>query len=244
MIAEIAVGQSKSSASLIDTMGDIDFVVNTAKRINAVPLRELELRLPEFVKMRSRNAFVLGGVLERIRREKFWNPGSRHANNALFERWVEETCHYSGRRARYLISVYTGLVQAAMPESQVSGIGWSKLRLIAPLLKPVNSGDTEALEANRAYNDELVALARGKSRKALEAALKSRSVTGEVADAETERQPRHYVFTVQQDEAGAVDAALAKIADETGLTGGAALVHMATLINASAADARARQVLN
>jgi hypothetical protein len=111
MIGEIEVG--KAGKAIIDSR----FIADTVKRINEMPLSELESRLPEFVQRRNQNAFVLGGVLERIRREKFWNPGAKQPKNALFERWVEETCHYSGRKARYLISVYLGLV-------------WSKQRFL------------------------------------------------------------------------------------------------------------------
>ncbi len=138
MIAEIALQKpekANGAEPLIKPATDADFIVDTVKQINETPLSELEARLPEFIQRRHQNAFVLGGVLERIRREKFWNPGSRQPKNALFERWVEDTCHYSGRKARYLISVYVGLVAAAIPSSKVSDVGWSKLRTIAPLIK-------------------------------------------------------------------------------------------------------------
>jgi len=239
MITEIAVNKpqkAKGSVSLVETMTGLDFIVDTAKRINEMSLSELQSRLPEFIQRRNQNAFVLGGVLERIRREKFWNPGSKQSQNASFERWVEETCHYSGRKARYLISVYVGLVQAAIPSSTISGIGWSKLRMIAPLLRPINGSDARAVRANRAHNDELVKLACKKSRKGLEAALKSTSTQAEafLTRDETNKR-RRFVFQVQPDDAEVVNAALAKIAKEAGHTGGAALVYMAKIIDVGGA---------
>ncbi len=236
MIAEIAVSQAeepRGSVSLIENLSGLQFIVDTAKRINKVPLAELEAKLPEFIQRRNQNAFVLGGVLERIRREKFWNPGSRRPKNACFEHWVEETCHYSGRKARYLISVYTGLVEAAIPSARISSVGWSKLRMIAPLLRPANGADAAETEDNKVYNEQLVTLACSKSRKALEGALKRLSPDTEVAPAvcAPKPKPRQYVFKVSPDDAGVVDAALAKIAKEGGHTGGAALVVMANAIN-------------
>ena len=96
MITELALNRTEhthGSGSLIGTATELDFILGTVKRINAIPLSELEAKVPEFIQRRNENAFVLGGVLERIRREKFWNPGSKNPNKALFERWVEETCH-------------------------------------------------------------------------------------------------------------------------------------------------------
>lgn len=235
MITEIALNtreESKGSASLIETVTETDFIMGTVKRINAIPLSELESRVPEFIQKRNENAFVLGGVLERIRREKFWNPGSRHPKNALFERWVEETCHYSGRKARYLISVYVGLVQAAIPSSKISGVGWSKLRLIAPLLKPIDGDSCGDIEENKAHNEQLIRLARRKSRKALESALRFAPINKQLvkSDERLERKPKQYVFKVREEEAHIVDAALEKLEQETGSIGGDALVEMAKAV--------------
>jgi hypothetical protein len=214
---------------IVDTVHS-DFIRDTVKRINETPLGELEARLPEFIQRRSQNAFVLGGVLERIRREKFWNPGSKQAKNALFERWVEDTFDYSGRKARYLISVYLGLARAAIPASKVSELGWSKLRMIAPLLRAANGNDQA--DDSRAYNEELLRLARRKSRRALEAVLRSEFANGESSSKQhaPKHEPRRYVFRIQDDAAEVVDAALETIAKETGHSGGAALVDLAKTI--------------
>lgn len=233
MISEIALVKSKTQGSaslLVEPALVPDLIVDTAKRVDEMPLSELEAKLPEYIQRNNQNAFVLGGVLERIRRERFWNPGSRQPQNALFERWVEDTCHYSGRKARYLISVYVGLVQAAIPWSSIADIGWSKLRMIAPLLQPLRGGDAE-IRKKKSHNDELVRLARGKSRKALEASLKSASTGRTLAStaAETKSKARRYSFKVR-DGADVVDAALEMIAKQTGHTGGAALVDMANAI--------------
>jgi hypothetical protein len=234
MIAEIALNRfdkTRGSVRYVEPGSQSDFIMDTVKRIYDTPLDELESRLPEYIQKRNQNAFVLGGVLERIRREKFWNPGSGHAKNALFERWVEDTCHYSGRKARYLISVYLGLVHAAIPSSMVSEVGWSKLRMIAPLLRPIRGQDADTVSERKAQNDELLRLARRKSRKALEAALRSMSENGEPFEHESTRAPRRYVFKIQSDAAEAVDTALDLIAKETGHTGGAALVDLAKSID-------------
>ena len=102
-----------------------------------------------------------------------------------------------------------------------------------PLLRPVSGEDSEAVAESRTHNEALVKLARRKSRKALEAALKSAAPDGKLSavEDETRRATRRYVFKVQDDATEVVDAALKKIAKETGHTGGAALVDKANAID-------------
>ena len=231
---DMDVEKAGASGLRLEAIAGANFIMETVKLINETSVSELESKLPEFVQKRNQNAFVLGGVLEKIRRERFWNPGSRRAQNALFEHWVEETCHYSGRKARYLISVYVGLVQAAIPSTKVLEIGWSKLRVIAPFLRPISGENVETMSESKAFNEQLLRMARRKPRKALEAALRSLApdVKSVPADDTMSHTARRFIFNVKDDDAGLVAAALEKIERTTGHTGAAALVDMASAIDA------------
>ncbi len=54
-----------------------NFFVDTAKRVNEISLCQLEFLVPKFIETREQDALLRGAMLERMRREKFWNPGSR-----------------------------------------------------------------------------------------------------------------------------------------------------------------------
>ena len=71
MIAEIAVNRPEKAKTLrapSKPVAQADFIAETVKHISEMSLEELESRVPMLIQRREQDTFVLGGMLERIRR--------------------------------------------------------------------------------------------------------------------------------------------------------------------------------
>lgn len=149
-----------------------DVVADTVAWVEGLSVEDAEAVTAELIEARELDTFKLGGVLDRVKREKFWNPGSKGPSNESFAWWVEQVHSFSARKARYLIGVYNGIVDSETKWEKVSKIPWTKLRMIAPLLKSLDSLTGDARAKARAANDKLIKLARIHSRSGLEIKLK------------------------------------------------------------------------
>lgn len=74
------------------------------------------------------NYFKLGGILKLIQSQQ-WYEGY-----ASFDQFVLEKFGFQVRKAHYLISIYTNLVDKQIPWEKVSTLGWTKLKDLAPIL--------------------------------------------------------------------------------------------------------------
>jgi hypothetical protein len=78
--------------------------------------------------------FKLGGILSKINGEK-WTEGYGSFNDML----AAEFPTLKRRKAFYLMSIYTNLVEAEIKWSQVGHLGWTKLKELAPILTKENA---------------------------------------------------------------------------------------------------------
>jgi hypothetical protein len=80
------------------------------------------------------NYFKLGGVLKVIN-ENSWFEGYESFDIFVFERFG-----FQSRKARYLISIYTELVEKQIPWDKVGPLGWTKVKdlAVAGVLTPEN----------------------------------------------------------------------------------------------------------
>ena len=74
------------------------------------------------------NFFELGGVLSRI------NENSWFENFGDFAEFVYQKYGFKKRKADYLIQIYKDLVGKQIPWEKVSGLGWTKLKDLSPIL--------------------------------------------------------------------------------------------------------------
>lgn len=81
------------------------------------------------------NQFYLGGLLALVQSNEYWKAGGGHAN---FKAFIEDKYGIQYRKAMYLISIYTNLVNSGVHWNQVSAVGWTKLKEIAHLLTKDN----------------------------------------------------------------------------------------------------------
>lgn len=94
---------------------------------------EIESRIDTLLNTEGMNDFVLGGLLQKLSEKgEFGDQRSfRDHVEARFEK-------LKFRKARYLMQLYNGLVQAGIGWGEVSDIGWTKLIELLPVLTPEN----------------------------------------------------------------------------------------------------------
>ena len=142
------------------------------------------------------NYFKLGGVLKLI------NDNSWFEGFPSFDDFVYEKYGFQGRKARYLVSIYDNLVTKQIPWEKVSGLGWTKLKDLAPILTPENVDEWVA-KAEKVTVVELQALI--KAQKPAEEGEKTAKTTDEVVKV---------TFKLKADQAEIVTQALAKAKGE------------------------------
>lgn len=147
----------------------------------------------------SETAFLkLGGLFTRAM-ENGWFAGHKD-----FRAFVEEECSFSFRTAGYAVSTYKALLGAGVTWEQVKGLGWSKLKEIAPLLTSSNVDRWVAKAVKLPYL-QLVEVVRAE--KARQAGDKEGAKVQKVA-------PK--LFKLHGDQKELLDKALAKAKEATG----------------------------
>jgi len=141
------------------------------------------------------NYFKLGGVLKVIS-DNGWFEGFDS-----FDDFVVEKFGFAGRKARYLMQIYTDLVTNSIPWEKVAGLGWTKLKDLAPILTLENL-DEWVEKASACTVAELQALLAGAPK--------------EKADGKTTDDIQTIKFKLKNDQVETVNHALAKAKGEVG----------------------------
>lgn len=143
------------------------------------------------------NYFKLGGILKLIQSQQ-WYEGF-----PSFDVYVLEKFGFAVRKAHYLISIYTNLVDKQIPWDKVAGIGWTKLKDLAPLLTLENL-------------EEWIEKASGVTVLELQALIKAQQAgpDGEAASSKTTSDSVTLKFKVHNDQSDVIQSALAKAKGE------------------------------
>lgn len=141
------------------------------------------------------NYFRLGGLLKLISKEQ-WFEGF-----PTFEAFVLEKFGFAKRKADYLISIYTNLVDKQIPWEKVAHLGWTKLKDLAPVLT-LDNLDEWVAKAEKCTVMELLAM------------LKAPATPGEAGSAKTTTDVVKLKFSVHADQNEQIQAALAKAKGE------------------------------
>lgn len=182
------IGKKKTEKTgnlLLDIAQEVEGLTKTKA------LNEAE-RLAENIEV---NYFKLGGVLNRIN-ENSWFEGFDYFDDFVYEKYG-----FQGRKARYLISIYSNLTTKMIPWEKVSHLGWTKLKDLAPIITPENV-------------DEWVAKAEKLTVVELQAAIKASLPEGEEKTQKTTDDSVKMTFKLKPDQAEAVTQALAKAKGE------------------------------
>ena len=135
-VKEKSKSKSKSKAEKVANVTDTnDVLMGTAAEVEGLTqVTALEMA-PELINSQGINNFKLGGVLARIQSESWWEGGE----HASFKEYVEQVLGLKYRKCMYHIEAYDALVEAGVEWSDVSGIGWSKLRFIVKHITAKNA---------------------------------------------------------------------------------------------------------
>lgn len=112
---------------------EVDLIVETVKEINALDKETAFEVVPSLIDSVDFSYFKLGGVLSAIKENDWWVGEAPN-----FWSFVEDSVGLHSRKARYLIKIYDGLVEAEIPWHKVSGLGWTKLKELADILTQEN----------------------------------------------------------------------------------------------------------
>lgn len=111
-----------------------DLIVASSTEVeNLTKVKAMKLA-PELIENEGINDFKLGGVLQRIQEEKWWEGDDYES----FKDYIEKGLGLFYRKSMYLINIYDRLVEAGIKWADVKSIGWSKLRFIVDYLNTEN----------------------------------------------------------------------------------------------------------
>lgn len=144
------------------------------------------------------NYFRLGGILDAIYRNKWWEQ-----SHESFESLVEAEFGFRKRKAAYLISTYTNLVNSEVPWATLQHLPWSKIRLLAIVLTQENADEWVA-RAEKLNSQELA-----------EAIAESKSGSMDSNESEVESEPvASRTFKGHADQMETIDLAVEKAMGE------------------------------
>ena len=178
---------------------EVDVIVQTAKEIGNLDKATAIEIVPELIESVDFSYFRLGGVLSAIQDNNWWEGDS-----GSFKDFIQDSFGLHYRKAMYLINIYDGLVEANIPWSKVSGLGWTKLKELADILTPENV-------------DEWVAKAQAMTTLNLQAAVKAYKAGELSADGTTDPDSSGVstiTFKVHPDQKETIKEAVEKAQEE------------------------------
>lgn len=109
-------------------------------------------RIGTFVEQIDEFYFVLGGLLSRVKREKWFAPYE------TFGKFIEAKHAMSSRKGDYLVEIYEKITELALPIADFKRVGWSKMRALVRVLTKDNAQHwaTLAKENNKGELEKLV----------------------------------------------------------------------------------------
>jgi len=188
-IQPVVVGKGKKK-------GSTDLLISIAQEVESLTKTKALHLAVDLATNIEVNYFKLGGVLKLIS-ENSWFEG--HDD---FDQYVSKVFGFESRKARYLMGIYTELVEKQIPWEKVAHLGWTKLKDLAPFLTLENV-------------DEWVEKVQNLSFKEMRTLLK-----GDTSDTEgtskTTSDSHKKNFVLKSDQLEVVNSALAKAKGELG----------------------------
>jgi len=192
-----------------------DLIIMSSTEVeNLTKARALKLA-PELIEAEGINDFKLGGVLQRIQEEKWWE-GSDYES---FKDYIETGLGLPYRKCMYLVNIYEKLVAAGIKWSDVKSIGWSKLRFIIDLLTEDNVAEW-VKRADTMNSLEIQEYVKG---------LKEGKAKTDDNGDEVTTKVSSMVFKVHPDQKETIKEALAKKKEESGTEFDAVALEQITL---------------
>jgi len=115
------------------TEQESDLIVDTVVEIENMTKEEAFELVPSLIENVDFSYFRLGGILSAIQENGWWEGEADS-----FKKFIPERFGLHWRKGYYLIGIFDSLVEADIPWSKVSGLGWTKLKELAPILTQDN----------------------------------------------------------------------------------------------------------
>jgi len=189
-----------------DEVVEVDIIIQTAKEVGDLNKETAFALVPSMMESVDYSYFKLGAVLSTIQDNGWWEDEA-----PKFKDFIQDSFGLHYRKAMYLIGIYNGLVEANIPWSKVSGLGWTKLKEISfiqsdgsPFLNPDNV-------------DEWVEKAKSMTTLNLQAAVKAAKNGGLNADGTTDPDSEGVstiTFKVHPDQKETIKQALSQTMEE------------------------------
>lgn len=128
--SKVAAGTTKKASS------DVFFA--TAQEVENLTAAKAFSAVNDLSNDIEQNSFKLGGVLSLIESKIKEGDEGYLGESASFRDLCDEKFGLHYRKVMYLINIYRNLVEKQIPYKTVSGIGWTKIALIAPIITPKN----------------------------------------------------------------------------------------------------------
>jgi len=179
-----------------------DLIIASSTEVeNLTKAKALKLA-PELIEAEGINDFKLGGVLQRIQEEKWWEGNDYES----FKDYIETGLGLPYRKCMYLVNIYEKLVAAGIKWADVKSIGWSKLRFIIDLLTEDNVAEW-VKRADTMNSLEIQEYVKG---------LKEGKAKTDDNGDEVTTKVSSMVFKVHPDQKETIKEALAKKKEESG----------------------------
>lgn len=114
-----------------------DLITDTASSVEHLDAESALKLIPELVDGVEYNNFKLGGVLCRMQEENWWKA----SGHETFKSYLDAEHGLGYRKAMYLIDIYRNLVDSGVSWESVKNVGWTKLRVLAPILTQENAAE-------------------------------------------------------------------------------------------------------
>jgi len=133
MAVKKAASEALVSKEKTATKASADFFLTVAAEVENLSEKSAFALIPQLVEEGGQSDFRLGGALALIQTKGWFGEAES------FEDLCDKQFKLHPRKARYLISIYTNLVDKQIPYAVVKGVSWTKLRELAPILTPKNA---------------------------------------------------------------------------------------------------------
>jgi hypothetical protein len=131
--AKAKKGQAVAVASKEGEVMPPDVIADIVHEIENLKEPQAHLALAEQLEIGPMSDFKIGGLLSLIK-SNAWFSGYPKFEDYVANK-VEPTTGIGYRKALYLVEIYNAIVESGLAWDKVKGIGWTKLQIIARVLK-------------------------------------------------------------------------------------------------------------
>lgn len=178
-----------------------DLILDTVEQLENLTSEQAIPMARELMESTGFNNFKLGGLLNRISEEGWWDDGECES----FKAYINQEFGLGFRKAAYLMNIYTALVESGVKWEQVKALGWTKLRELVSILTPDNVDEW----VEKAKDMTVIQL-----QEYIKAAKQNESKGPDAPPKEEPKKVTTKTFKLHEDQVETVETALARAREE------------------------------